>query len=123
MSITFWCPEAPTHRVTPYPDEPEYTEERSTLPECNFANANAFELLRRIGSPLMEPDECGTVSVSDVPEAISHIKTAKLGADLSAALETKWGLNGPRQAMARRFAALLAVFTAAQEHQFDVSWG
>ena len=42
MSITFWCPQAPTKRFVPYPeDEPDYEETRSTLPEVNLSNSSA----------------------------------------------------------------------------------
>lgn len=123
MTITFWCPDAPTKLITPYEDEPEFTDEVSTLPECNLANSNAIHVLRRIGSTVMPPEEYGTVEAVHVAQAIKDIQLAKTGVDLSAALERKIGSGLTHQAMARRVDCLLSVFTAARAHNFKVCWG
>lgn len=57
MSITFWAPDAPTTSCVPYPDEPDYVEERSVLPEINLSNVNAYAMMRALG---VEPDYAGT---------------------------------------------------------------
>jgi hypothetical protein len=62
MSITFWAPAAPTVRVKPYDDEPDYEEDQSTLPEINLANSNALAFLRLLG---VEAEYCGTFTVKD----------------------------------------------------------
>lgn len=47
MSVTFFCPEAPTETFVPYEDEPDYTETRPVAPftEVNMANSNAIAIL------------------------------------------------------------------------------
>lgn len=64
MSITFWAPDAPTQQVRPYPDEPNYEETVSTLPELNISNANARVFLRLLGLP---EDDCGGIRRDDLP--------------------------------------------------------
>lgn len=76
MTITFWCPDAPTARVEPYPeDEPGYFEERSTLPELNLANSNARALLEmlQLGHP---EDYCGSVALQELPGLLAKIDSA-----------------------------------------------
>lgn len=47
MSVTFWMPEAPTEKVQPYDDEPDYWDERPVAPfvEINMANSNAAAIM------------------------------------------------------------------------------
>ncbi len=65
MSVTFWCPDAPTTEVVPYPDtDPDFVDQVSELPEINLSNSNARALLEMIGLPcsgdlvgMIQPDE------------------------------------------------------------------
>ena len=64
MSTTFWAPDAPTRRVCPLPDEPEYEEEVSTLPTLTVAYGNVPAFLALLGLPAqafdagaVKPDE------------------------------------------------------------------
>jgi hypothetical protein len=73
MSVTFWAPDAPTVAVKPYPEEePDYVEERSTLPEVNLANANAREMLQLIG--LDSDDLCGTLQPNEFGPVIARLQ-------------------------------------------------
>jgi len=77
MSITFWCPDAPTKTVVPYPDDdPNFTMQRSTLPELNLSNANAALVLDAIGEPF---DYCGTWEVHQLPHVQRSITRAVNG--------------------------------------------
>jgi len=75
MSITFWCPEAPTEPHVPYPDQdPEFVIQRSTLPELNLSNSNALAILDLIGlAKNTESNYCGTVQVSQLSEVITRM--------------------------------------------------
>jgi len=70
MSVSFFCPEAPTVAVRPYADEPELVLHESTLPECNLSNTNAYALLRAAGLPA----ECfGSWTNEELPEIQSRL--------------------------------------------------
>lgn len=123
MSVTFWCPDAPTQVVTPYEDEPDYEETRSVLPECPVSNSNATAMLALIDSPHMSNDEWGEVKAEDVPAVLEKIRVTKLGVDLGAALEKRLNLGVTKQRTARRLQSLFDVFSAAKDHNYSVSWG
>ena len=74
MSVTFWCPGAPTVSVTPYEDEPDYVEQQSTLPEINLANANARAALEMLGLDGQNEDLCGTLRVAQLDPCIERVK-------------------------------------------------
>ena len=151
MSITFWCPEAPTVTVTPYPqDEPDYTEERSTLPELNVSNSNGMALLAMVG---LEVDYGGTVPVAELDalhkrlERLLGTPTARAAfieptviegtVPLDVLLGRSPGVVGvPRASgpqvvsmgrtddyLTSRLQALLDLVCAAKEHGFRISWG
>lgn len=145
MSITFWCPDAPTTRTVPYPEQPDFVTEQSTLPELNLSNINAWALLRAAG---LEPDYCGTWEVKDLPAIraalIRLINTpatldgyARPTAELprSRRREVVDGVthitSGPRMidcglsaaGLQDRAARLLEVLSAAAEHNYAVAWG
>jgi hypothetical protein len=73
MSVTFWAPDAPTVTVKPYPEEePDFVEERSTLPEVNLSNCNAREILRLIG---LDSDElCGTLHPNEFGPVVARLQ-------------------------------------------------
>jgi hypothetical protein len=156
MSITFWCPDAPTESYKPFPeDEPEFVTTRSTLPEVNMANGNALSMLDLMGLATGEDDYCGTVPVEKLPGVIERLqrvvadpveRAAALEAptingvpqgqlSLGELLRIKLGqpparsgptmLGGGRSDdyVRSRARALLDVFTAAQAHSYEVSWG
>lgn len=50
MSVTFWCPDAPTTRSVPYPDQdPSFTWEESALPTIELSNVNARAAIEMVG--------------------------------------------------------------------------
>lgn len=76
MSITFWCPDAPTEPYTPYPEQdPEFVMERSTLPELNLSNSNALAMLDLMGLSKGDgEDYCGSVTVEQLPAVIVRLQ-------------------------------------------------
>jgi hypothetical protein len=75
MSITFWCPDAPTESYVPYPEqEPEFVMQRSTLPEVNLANSHALALIELMGLSTGEDDYCGSVTVDQLPSVIVRLQ-------------------------------------------------
>ena len=59
MTITFWCPDAPTTQVTPYPNEdPDFVCEQSLLPEIQLSNCNAIIAFKLLG---ISPAPAGTI--------------------------------------------------------------
>ena len=150
MSITFWCPDAPTVETRPYPeDEPDYVERRSTLPELNLSNANAGALLELVGLPV---DHAGTIEVEDldaldrrigaVPQApvaraslleppsvdgVPVVGTCTLGQ----LLLDRPHVRGPRildpgrtdDYLVRRATQLRQLVAAAKSHHYCISWG
>lgn len=145
MSITFWCPEAPTEKVRPYEDEPDYEEERSLLPEVNMNNANAKSFLTLLGVP---PDDCGRWETKDLPEirrklvelvnrpiarALGLKETEVYPGALRVAHEGNVVIlsRGPYVVdfgrdddyVVRRAQQLLALVSAAQDQGYSVSWG
>lgn len=71
MSVTFWMPQAPTERVQPYPDEPEYWEDRPVAPfiEFNLSNSNAAAMMRLLCPAATHDSEiepCGEFSLEEM---------------------------------------------------------
>lgn len=145
MSITFWAPQAATVRVQPYPDEPEYFENRSVLPEINLSNSNAWAMLEAMG---IKPDHCGELASAELDAVITRL--TRLVNDASArapALQASSVTQGARRLsvqgnvvrvaqgptvyhggrdddyVARRAAQLLELFVAARREGFGVCWG
>jgi len=88
MSATFWCYEAPRHRVERpcvfpgccaedrcgYCEDGIETDEVSESPEFNLSGANTRALLRAVG--LEEQGCCGGLDPSEFPEVRRHIVRA-----------------------------------------------
>jgi hypothetical protein len=152
MSVTFWAPDAPTVTVKPYPEvEPEYTEERSTLPEVNLSNCNAREMLRLLGLDFEEL--CGSVQPTEFGPVVSHLhrlinNEATRAPALKEAAEHPRRLHvlaagerssgnvvavgfGPRifeggrsdDYLKNRASALLDLFVQARQANYQISWG
>ncbi len=69
MSITFWAPTAPTEIIRPFADEPDYTEERSTLPELNISDDNARAFIALLG---LEFDHGGEILPQDFDPLVAR---------------------------------------------------
>lgn len=130
MSITFYCPEAPSHLVTPYPDEPEYQEEQSTLPSLNLTQSNAYAFLRLMGLP--EQSE-GHVEVSALPDVSRHlirvvnsqsarrpeyVPRSELKNGKARVIEFGFG----DEYFQRKATEFMGLFAKAREHNFKVVW-
>lgn len=77
MSVTFWCPKAPSTKVQPYPDEPDFIVDRSDLPEINVSNHNARALLAALGYDDQTcADAAGTVPAQELDAFIARIDRA-----------------------------------------------
>ena len=139
MSITFWIPQAPVERVTPYPDmDPEYREVRCVEPfvEINMTASNANAILA-----LIDPE---SVNFGEDPHgewdrtALARVRTATLyalnsGAKGDAVLpdEEGTGAGGCRVVyygrdldyVTRRLENFLALTKVAMDHGFSVTFG
>lgn len=118
MSITFWCPQAPTEQFVPYPeDEPDYVETRSTLPEVNLSNSNALAMLELMGLGIGPDSYCGTVDADRLADVIERLK--RLVADpvqRTPALEPAT-VNGVPQGPCQDLASLLRMKLAPVEQR------
>jgi hypothetical protein len=144
MSITFWAPDAPPQLVTPYEDEPDYQEQRSTLPELNLANDNAQAFLALLEIPW---DWCGTIAVAEFDKVIPRLLVLANSEDArqpvlrpgeqSQAVRVEQDGNlavlrrGPRMygggllddPVQRYAQTLLALLMRAKQQGYCVSWG
>lgn len=120
MSITFWCPDAPTTRVYPYPEfDPEFWDEVSTLPTCCLSYSSGPRLLRQLGLP----DECGELAPSELPDMLIRMDGMRGELVERAQREQRAGIGQQCLQELRRWDSLYAVFKAGSEHQQRVSWG
>jgi hypothetical protein len=131
MSINFFCPDAPTHMVTPDPSEPEMKEEQSTLPCLNLSQANAYAFLRLMHLP--EQSE-GCIPVADIPAA-RQLLLQVANNPKTRALETVPYQDDKRPGKARlievgvpdayferRASQMLELLAQAQDHNYPVVW-
>lgn len=94
MSVTFWCPEAPTTPTIPYPDQdPTFVLDVSNLPEVNLANGNARAMLEMLGLP---DDEslCGTVEVAGLDAVLDRLRAVLAIPEERAAFLEPTTING-----------------------------
>lgn len=122
MSVTFWCPAAPTIE-RPAEWDPSELIETSTLPEINVLNINAARLLRVLG--LDSSEHCGECEFGQIPTVLCALDlvVAKQPVTLpwySPAEAPLGQIDSYVHAQALR---LKALFVAAQSHQFSVCWG
>jgi len=140
MSVTFWMPRAPTQRVAPYSDEPDFFVNEPVKPfmELNLTAGNANAILQLISPDDVgdEYDPCGTWDQA----ALARVRTATIRAlntqiD-SRALLAPTDTGGPGTGMCRvitggrseqyvtkRLEGFLALTKVAMDHGFDVSFG
>jgi len=73
MSVTFFAPDAPTRKVTPYPEsDPDYEIDESELPKLNLSNSNAGVLLDLLDIPLA-PAYSGCIEVHEMDALIAKL--------------------------------------------------
>lgn len=74
MSVTFWCPDAPTKPTIPYPEQdPTFVWHVSDMPEVQLSNFNARASVEMMGLP--ESDELlGSLEVSQLEAVIERLK-------------------------------------------------
>ena len=153
MSITFFCPDAPKTEI-PCPfceSERQYALENGTTPEkchlgccgtymhseapeCNFANANATELMRLVG---LVPDCSGDIAVEKMGNLRQRIlvalnrsrsreplyrETVEYGGPGTGMCRCVEGANTDEQ-ITRRLNSLLKLVVYAQEHNVSITWG
>lgn len=73
VSVTFWCPEAPCERDIPYPDEPDYVESRSILPELTVSNSNAQAICELAGL-VSDEYQSGELSVAELDGPMKRLR-------------------------------------------------
>lgn len=121
MSVTFWCPEAPTQKVTPYPEEdPDFVIDESVLPEINLSNSNAVRVADLLG--LGDPQErwVGTCAAPELPSVLARVDALLQPQAMLQACAQK---GVPPEYLERTLTRMKALFEAAQSHGFAVSWG
>ncbi len=120
MSITFWCPDAPTARVYPYPEfDPEFWDEVSTLPTCCLSYSSGPRLLRQLSLS----EECGELAPAELPEVLARMEGMRKELVEHAQQEQRTGSGAQRLQELRRWDAMYAVFKAGYEHHQRVCWG
>ena len=139
MSISFICPEAPTHIVTceyqddcketgiPCKSDCDGTREESEAPECNFANDNAFDIMQLIGLPR---EWFGEIRLEKIPKlqqallvAINQFSKRKHLIRESYVIENYIDGGNTDEWTLERLYALRALATYAQEHRVRITWG
>ena len=73
VSVTFWCPDAPCERYIPYPDEPDYVESRSILPELTVSNSNAQAICELAGL-VSDEYQSGELSVAELDGPMKRLR-------------------------------------------------
>lgn len=146
MSVSFWCPEAPTKEVRPYRDEPDLVETVSTLPECDFTSANAAAVLRAAGLPTECWGEWKNDELPAVQSALLRLVNSANARKVAVRQTTEWrgqlratGTDGNVVEVGRgptfiscgmndegvrsRAARLMEVVDAARRFGGSVTWG
>lgn len=147
MSITFWCPAAPTEEVFekcvycdgtlrhPYvmggvcnscnKEGGEYVQ-RSTFPEINMSNSNAYAFLELFG---LELDYCGSIPVEVLPDLAVKAKLLSVGIT-APFLEKETVEEGniilcgrDTEYVRRRGSELFDLFHKAHQAGYPVVWG
>lgn len=141
MSVTFWIPQAPVERVTPYPDmDPNYHECRVVEPfvEVNMTAGNANAILTLIDSDSVndEEDPYGEWDQAKLVE-VRRRCIAALNTEIRHRAETDpWESGGPGTGqcrvihcgrtpdyVVRRLENFLALTKVAMDHGFNVVFG
>lgn len=138
MSITFWIPEAPTEKVQPYPDEPDYFETVPLAPffEVNMTAGNANAILALVMPEAVNPEEdpygtWGREELSKVRQAamIALATRRKEIAYLDPFISQEPGrckvFSGGRdeEYVTRRLQELMRLAEVAMAHDYTVSFG
>jgi hypothetical protein len=136
MSVTFWADGAPTHRVTPYPDEPDFQCEEPVAPffEINLANSNARDILELL-YPKATEELFGKWGKQELTEVLDAIARTRASTAATAALtEPTFVSLGDKGAMfvecgrslryvQDRLDQLHRLCTLAQQHGYPVCFG
>ena len=150
MSITFWCPDAPTTPARPFDDEPDYVVQESVLPELNLSNQNAHALLDLLQIPFDHAGEIPVSAFEGLTRKITEVLDQPVarapflepvtvnGApvtdamDLAAHLRLQFGNRpGPRvidagrtdDYLVQRARQLLVLVDAAKKENYPIVWG
>lgn len=137
MSITFFCPQAPTELYVPYPeDEPEHIESRPVAPfvRLNLSNSNAYDMLAKL-DPAVSPDSYGEWNQEKL-RAIQRRLMLLLNTDRKDALVKDSFVSGGSDGcgitmyesgrsdeyVTRRLREFQQLVAAALQHEFDVTF-
>ena len=145
MSVTFWCPDAPSHK-----EDCAYCDGSgacdvcdgsgeavvSDAPEVNFSNSNARDVLGLLEMPVpLGSDIYGTVKHADIPVVLRRIMFVagvdRIRAPLVSSGYVEKGEQGCTMIVGgstdedtiRRVEKLRTLFSWAATHGYDVSWG
>lgn len=138
MSVTFYCPKAPTTRVQPYVSEPDYWENRPEAPfiEINMSEGNAWAMLQLIDPDSVHEDGCygEWAPRVDLPRIRRAIILALNTAGKDALVKPVEITGGNGQCLVvecgrspgyvvQRLQQFLALTTAAMDHGYAISFG
>ncbi len=147
MSITFWAPDAPrTKQQTECPicegagvdayvegldcgycnGRGWLDEEKSSLPEINMSNTNAWDFMARMG---VTPDHCGRIPHASLSEIGPKLALIAYGLT-SVFLEREPSVVGSitycgrdHEYVVRRATEMLELVKQAQAGGYDITWG
>ena len=131
MSITFFCPDAPTHFVANDPLQPEDKEEQSTLPCLSLSQDNAYAFLRLMRLP--EASE-GCIDNADIPavqqrliqvansEKVRRPEHVPPSRDIQPGKVRVIEVGVPDEYFVRRATQFMDLFSQAQEQGYKVVW-
>ena len=127
MTVTFWCPEAPTYVVTEGSEsDPDglLTYDQSVLPEIQLSNYNAAGIIAKFQLKEFESDCVGQIPVARLDDVIARIRD---GVD-TALREEAIGQSSPLRSFHDSIYVegtgqrLLELLSLAKTHSYEVVW-
>lgn len=134
MSVTFWVPQAPTVKVAPFEDEPDFFVDEPVAPfsELNLSNSNAAAILAVVAPHLdfSDGDLCGRWEGDELDRVISATTKALNKRSMVSSLVVPDSQEGrivtfgrTQEYVERRLSDLLDLLVAARRHNYYVSFG
>ncbi len=141
MSVTFWCPEAPTQPAqeecycvfegaadplcTLCSGSGTYTHQQSVLPAINVTSVNAGAILQTIA--IGSDESCGTWTVEQLDLVIMRLRSLLTQPDVMAAPPSRESIvyycGRSADYGQRRFSQLLELAEKAKAAGYRVTWG
>ena len=129
MSITFFCPDAPTTKIKPYPEEePDYEVEVPLEPwiDINMSNGNAHAFLREIDPDNASSSE-GRWDRAKLEEVKARLLVLQNDPEELVADPARIGnirmCGRDMEYVVRRINDLLTLINLTLEHNYEVCYG